>query len=413
MDKKKESDLRKEFVVLKTYEVKPNFAFLGKKYKLDWRTIKKYYEGYEGKPSSRDKQSKLDKHYEIIKEKMALPGVKVSAVYFFLTQEKGYDGCYSSLTYYIRKHPEIRETKSNNIAHVRYETGIGEQLQFDWVEDITLINKLGEAFEFNVFSAELCYSRFHFFGYSKFKTREDVLIQLIKAFKFFAGVPKALLTDNMSSIVNTKELKFSSEFIAFAKDMGIDTNKCKVNHPFTKGKVEVRNKFMKWLIPYNYEFETEEDIIKIIEKITIQVNNKINDTTGMKPILLYSKEKEYLKPLPSNQVLEHYMNLSISVKVSNTSLINYNGNEYSVPPKYINKTLKVKELNNKLYIYDNTELIIIHDISDKKINYKEEHYIAGLKSSMPDKSDEYIDNLAKRNLLLFDEIANLKRRENE
>ncbi len=111
MNKEKESDLRKEFVMLKTYEVKPNFAYLGRKYKLDPRTIKSYYEGYEGKPQTRDKPSKLDEYYEIIKEKMTLPGVKVSAVYFFLTQEKEYEGCYSSLTYYIRKHPEIREKK--------------------------------------------------------------------------------------------------------------------------------------------------------------------------------------------------------------------------------------------------------------------------------------------------------------
>lgn len=404
--------LRKDFVMLKTYEVKPNFAFLGRKYNLDPRTIKSYYNGYEGKPSTRDKPSKLDVYYDLIKEKMSLPGVKVSSLHFFLTQEKGYEGSYSSLTYYIRKHPEICKANTNNVTHVRFETGIGEQLQFDWVESITLISKFGEVFEFNVFSSELCYSRLHFFGYSKFKTKEDVIIQLVKSFKYFAGIPKMLLTDNMSSIVNTKELKFNKEFITFIKDMGIDANKCKVNHPFTKGKVEVRNKFMKWLIPYNYEFETEEDIIKIIEKINIEVNNKINDTTGMKPILLYSKEKEYLKPLPSNQILEHYMNLSVSVNVANTSLITYKGNEYSVPPKYINKTLKVREVDNKLHIYNNTDLVIIHDISYKKINYKEEHYIAGLKSSMPNKSDEYIDTLAKKNLQLFDEIANLRKEEN-
>ena len=405
--------LRKDFVMLKTYELKPNFAYLSRKYGMDSRTIQKYYEGYEGKPTTRNKPSKLDDYHEIIKDKMALPGAKISSIYFFLKEEKGYEGSYSSLTHFIRQHPEIHKSKSNNVAHVRYETEIGEQIQFDWVENITLISKYGEQFEFNVFSAELSYSRFHYFGYSKFKTREDVYVQLIKTFKFFAGVSNSLLTDNMSSIVNTKEKKFNNEFKAFAKDMNIDIKKCKVNHPFTKGKVEVRNKFMKWLIPYNYEIETEEDIIKAIEKINNQVNTMINDTTRMKPILLYSKEKEHLKPLPSNQILEHYMNLSVSVKVSNTSLIKYNGNEYSVPPKYINQTLKVKEVDNKLHIYNNTELITIHDISDKKINYKEEHYSAGLKSSMPDKSDEYIDELAKRNLQMFDEIANLNRREDK
>ena len=56
MDKEKESDLRKEFVMLKAYEVKPNFAFLERKYKLDWRTMYwwklqryKYYCYYRGK----------------------------------------------------------------------------------------------------------------------------------------------------------------------------------------------------------------------------------------------------------------------------------------------------------------------------------------------------------------------------
>ena len=126
----------------------------------------------------------------------------------------------------------------------------------------------------------------------------------------------------------------------------------------------------------------------------------------MKPILLYMKEKEYLQPLPSNDVLEYYMNLSKAVKVQNTSLINYKGCEYSVPSKFINKTLKVKERDNKLYIYNNTELVVIHDISDKKINYKEDHYVEGLKKSMPNKTEEDIEKLAKKNLKLFDEILN-------
>lgn len=164
---------------------------------------------------------------------------------------------------------------------------------------------------------------------------------------------------------------------------------------------------MKWLIPYNFEFESEEDIIKIIEKINIAINNRINSTTNMKPILLYTKEKEYLKPLPSNKIIDYYLNLSKSVTVANTSLIYYKGNQYSVPSKFISKTLKIKEIDNKLYIYDNMDLVTIHDISEKKINYKEEHYKISLKDSMPDKPDEFIENLAKKNLALMDELSNI------
>lgn len=389
---------------MKNFEVKPNFSYLAKKYNFDPRTIKRYYEGYEGKPTRRNKTSMLDEYASTIKEKLEYPGVKKTSIYFFLKEEKGYKGSYSTLTDYIRKHFENVKFKEDGI-HVRYETDIGEQTQFDWVESLTMISKYGEVFEFNIFSAELCYSRMHYFCYSKHKTKEDVLRCLIQTFKYFGGITKSTLTDNMSSIVITKENKFTKEFKSFAKDMGLNIKKCKVKHPETKGKVEVRNKFMKWLIPYNNEFETEEDLIRIIEKINIEVNNRINSTTKMKPILLYQKEKEYLSPLPSNQVLEQYLNLNVAVKVQNTSLIYYKGIQYSVPKKYINKTLKIKENENKLYIYDNTELITTHDISTKTINYKEEHYFECLKGSMQNKADSEIEELAKKNLELFDQLT--------
>lgn len=100
----------------------------------------------------------------------------------------------------------------------------------------------------------------------------------------------------MSSIVNHTTKKFVSEFTTFCKDIGIKAKHCKVRSPETKGKVESQNRFMKWLILYNGEFETEEELINIIEKI----NKKVNDTTELTPIFLFEKEKEYLKPLPKN-----------------------------------------------------------------------------------------------------------------
>lgn len=402
-------ELRKELTTIENFEIKPNFAFLARKYGLDYRTIKKYYEGYNGKPVNREKGSKLDIYHDLIKEKMSYSNCKISSLYFFLKNEKNYKGSYSNLTYYIRHSDDIKQEKKSNNVNVRYETSMGEQIQFDWVEDITMINKYGKSFTFNIFSSCLSYSRFQYFIYSEHKTREDVISCLIQSLLYFGGITESTLTDNMSSIVNHNTNDFVSEFKAFAKDFGIDIKKCKVRHPETKGKVEVKNKFIKWLIPYNNEFETEEDLINILKKLTIEVNNRVNSTTKVKPILLYQKEKEYLNPLPSNQIIQHYMNLSTSVSVKNTSLIYYKGSEYSVPPKFINKTLKVKEIDNKLYIYDNTNLITIHEISNKKINYKKDHYIEGLSKKMPDKDENFIEELAKKNLDLFDEISNVEK----
>lgn len=404
--KEKIWELRKEITIMKTMNIKPNFAWLASEYGMDYRTVKRYYEGYNGKPSHHNKKSKLLEFDEIIKEKMALKGAKVSSLFFFLQEEYKYKGSYSNLTHYIRKNKITMPNKSRGTP--RYETNIGEQLQFDWVESIKMVNRYGEIFEFNVFSAELSYSRMHYFCYSITKTREDVIRCLIKTFRFLGGTPKELLTDNMSSIVNHEKNNFCDEFKAFLKDFNIEGKRCKVRSPNTKGKVEVRNKFIKWLIPYNNYFEKEEELIKIIDKITNKVNTKINSTTNVKPILLYQKEKEYLSALPSNQIIDNYLNFNIPVKVSNTSLIYYKGSQYSVPPKYINKTLKVKVNNNKLYIYNNTELVQTHNLSEQKINYTNSDYRTLLSLSMPYKDEEEIESLSKKNLELFEKIQRKK-----
>ena len=62
---------------------------------------------------------------------------------------------------------------------------------------------------------------------------------------------------------------------------------------------------MSWLIPYNHEFKNEQELIKIIEEINLKVNKQINSSTGVAPIMLFNKEKEYLKPLPNEEILKH------------------------------------------------------------------------------------------------------------
>lgn len=405
----KKQKLSKEVTILKFMDLKPNYSELARAYNLDYRTVKRIYEGKYTEKIHRDKSSKLEELDEVIREKMKYKGIKVSALYNYLVEEYDYKGSYSSLTWYLRVNDIKKPSREN--GKVFYETEAGEQLQFDWVEDITMINRNGEEFNFNVFSAELSYSRMHYFQYSITKTKEDVMRCLIKSFEYFNGTTQGILTDNMSSIVHNNS--FCDEFKALAKDFNIKLNKCKIRHSWTKGKVEVRNKFMKWLIPYNNDFDTEEDIIKIIERINVKVNDRINDRIGTKPIIAYKKEKEYLYSLPTQEIRNHYFDLQIAVKVTNVSTVYYKGCQYSVPSKFINKTLKVKEINNKLYIYDNTNLITTHNITKNKINYKEDDYKEQLRKSMPNKDEEFIDNLAKKNLNLFDKLSDIRKRENK
>lgn len=391
-------------MILDTLGIKPNYAELGRIYKMDQRTARKRYLGIENKKRGRKEESKLDKYKDIIQEKLSIPGINKKAVYMYIKMNVDINiGSYSNFNKYINKYKDLF-IQSDKEVHLRFETAFGKQLQYDWKGPITLINKNDEKFSFYVFSATLCASRIHVFIYSKFMTSENVERCLIETFKYIGGVPEECLTDNMSSIVNYSQNSFTNEFKAFAKDMGFTPKKCKILSPETKGKDESCNRFVTWIKAYNREFTTEDDLIQIFKNITKEVNRQVNQTTNMPPITLFQKEKEYLQPLPNQIIIDKYLDTMVAAKVPNTLLVYYEGAEYSVPKKFIGKTVKINKLNNKLYIYYNKDLITTHEITDKKINYNQEHYKEGLVDSLKNKTETQIDILTKKNLELLDKI---------
>ena len=147
---------------------------------------------------------------------------------------------------------------------------------------------------------------------------------------------------------------------AFAKDFNFKIKLCKPRHPFTKGKVEVLNKFLAWIYPYEGEFETEEELIAILEKINAKVIRRTCDETGVPPLLLFQKEKEYLQSLPSKEVIESYLNCDRQTIVRKDSMVTFMKCKYSVPAEYIEKPVRLCVINDQLEIYYSTELIAKH-----------------------------------------------------
>ena len=376
--------------ILKLSKIKPNFSKLAREYGIDRRTVKKYYDGYEGKPAHRNKASKLDKHKQLIAQKLQIKGANVKAVYEFIVDEVDENiGTYSNFNKYVVANNLRPKTAAK--GHPRYETAPGIQAQVDWKEDIKIANCYGEIFTFQVFDYKLGYSRYPIFTYKLYKTRQDVIDCLIASFKATGGVPREILFDNMSSVVDRdgNRRNISNRMKAFAKDFNFKIKLCKPRHPFTKGKVEVLNKFLAWIYPYEGEFETEEELIAILEKINAKVIRRTCDETGVPPLLLFQKEKEYLQSLPSKEVIESYLTCDRQTI-------------YSVPAEYIEKPVRLCVINDQLEIYYSTELIAKHRLSDKKLNYKTSHYKQLLSGCIEDNAT--IDELAESNLRQLDQL---------
>lgn len=371
----------------------------------DPRTVKRYLEGYELKKKRKIlKKSKLDKFKETIISKLEI-GCTSMAIFKFI-QKDGYTGSYSLVADFVQKHKEKQIKK----ATIRFETAPGLQAQVDWKENLKMISKHGELFEVNIFLMVLGYSRTKFVKLTSDKTQKTLFKCMNEAFKYFGGVPKEIVFDNMATVVDRANsrignVKLNTKFVQYSKDIGFNPITCRIYRPQTKGKVESLAKLVDRLQVYNHEFETYEELEKIVKMFMKEINNEISQGTNMKPIERLEKETKYLLPLPNQEVLNAYTTSPKEYKVSKESMITYKGQKYSVPTYLIGKSVSVKETDEYIHIYYITNLITKHKKSKKFLNYHKEHIVDILKSdALKGYKDNEIEEFVNNHLSDYDEL---------
>ena len=399
-------DIKERMILMKQDDIKPNYAELAKQNGCDYRTVKKYFESSaEDLKLIQPKPSILDPYKTIVEDKLNIP-CSATAIYKFI-QKKGYKGSYSVVKRYCNKYKVEQYQK----ATIRFETNPGLQAQVDWKETKILTNKNGEMFEINIFLIILGYSRLKYIELTVDRKQSTVFQCLVNSFKFFGGVPKEILFDNMKTVVDHSKSEYNnpiinSTFYEFSKDMGFETVLCRAFRPQTKGKVENLAKVMDRLDVYNKEFETLADLDEIIRELNTDLNNEISQATQEKPIERFEKEKEYLNKLPRIDILEGFITKPITRKVSKDSMITFNKSKYSVNPKYIGKQLTIEVQANTLYIYYSKELVKTYKISEKYLNYTKDDMIEILKTdAFKHKDDKYIEDFIDENMAIYDKIG--------
>jgi len=371
----------------------------------DPRTVKRYLNGYEPKETKKVARiSKLDNFKEIITAKLEI-GCTSMAIFKFI-QKEGYAGSYSLVADYVQKHKE----EQNKKATIRFETAPGLQAQVDWKENLKMISKTGELFEVNIFLMVLGYSRMKFVKLTSDKTQKTLFKCMNEAFKYFKGIPKEILFDNMATVVdrqNTRigNVKLNAKFLQYSKDVGFNPITCRAYRPQTKGKVESLAKLIDRLKVYNKEFETYEELEKIVTGFMKEINNEISQGTNMKPVDRNEKETKYLLPLPNQKILNAYITSPKEYKVSKESMITYKGKKYSVPTNLIGQVVSVEETTEYIHIYYTTELVTKHKKSEKFLNYHKEHVVDILKTdSLKKCTEDEIEKFVEEHLSVYDEL---------
>ena len=398
-------DIYERMKIMKQEGVKPNYAEIARRWNCDYRTVKRYFEEDVIPKRKTLRPSKLDPYKTIIEEKVKL-GCTASSIYRFI-KKKGYEGKYTI----VREYTKVIKVEGSQKATIRFETNPGLQAQVDWKERMKLISRQGEIFEINIFLMLLGYSRTKYIELTIDRNQETLMMAMINGFRYFQGVPKEIIFDNMKTVVdqsrtNYQDAVINETFYQFSKDMGFEVWPCKAFRPQTKGKVEALAKLIKSrLEPYNNEFETLEELEEIVRELMLDINNDKSLATNERPLTLLEKEKEYLLPLPNQDLINDYFTKPITRIVTKESMITYMNNKYSLDPKYIGKIVNLEVSDTHLKIIYEKEIISTHKLSKRKLNYHKEHMISILKSdAMKFKKDEEIEDFAKRQLELYDKF---------
>ena len=386
---------------------KINYSKIAKQYDCDPRTVKRYFNARDENPTSRkarEVKKVTDGFESIIEDKFINCNAPAIAVYNLLVKKYNFKGSYATIKNYTHK---LKEDKLNEVT-IRYETSPGLQCQVDWKESLTLKDKNNKAFTINIFLCILGFSRLKYIELTLDRSQSTLFRCLTNAIKYFKGVPKEFLFDNMKTVVDRTRTQFNKPvynqtFYSFSKDAGFIPKSCIAYRPKTKGKVEVVAKIMNRLKAYNNEFENMNELNNIINDLMESINNEVQQTTKEKPFERFEKEKEYLSQEPNYDALEAYFSTKpLARKVPKDALITFQNSKYSVPPKYIGKIVTIKLEGNNLSIYYNENFICTHKLSTKGFNYLPEHYKELLKCSMKD--NNLIETVCENNLNLFDKL---------
>ena len=276
-------------------------------------------------------------------------------------RSKGYTG--SRATFYRYTETIKKPVKK---TYERYETGPGEQAQFDWSPYTVVIS--GKLTKIYVFSYILGYSRYRVYKVSLNERAESAYEAIEESINDIGGVAQRLQTDNAKCFVikaTKNNIEWNKMYLNLCAHYTFEPSRSLPLHPWSKGKVEnpfyyLENHFIK-----DNKFEDFNDLVKKIKVFQDKVNNKIHETTQTEPIKLLEEEKEQLIKPPCSKYVGIYFQ---SRKVTADCLISYENSRYSVPHQFACREVWIKASKGySLEIYSsNNALIATHIISDKK-----------------------------------------------
>ena len=240
------------------------------------------------------------------------------------------------MEHYRRKYSKIK-------GSMKLEHEAGKEMFIDYAgKKLHIVEKdTGEVVPVEVFVAILPNSQYTYVEACRSQKREDLIGSCDNALRFYGGVPKAIVSDNLKSAVtrlSKYEAQINRSFKDFARHYNCVINPARGYSPQDKALVEnaVHLAYQRIYYPLReMTFFSLEDLNREIRHLLERYNNLLFKRKEASRLELFqSVEREYLKPLPAARYeLKDYCR----AKVQKIGYVYFSPDKsyYSVPYRYI------------------------------------------------------------------------------
>lgn len=286
--------------------------------------------------------------------------LRLRKIHVLLTRDSGLKASYDTLRRYAIE--ELGWSKRPPTVRVDDPPpGQEAQVDFGYLGEI-IDADTGKRKKLHVLIVTLSFSRYQFVWPTFAQTMEAVCEGLDAAWRFFGGVPKTIITDNMKSIVIQSHAlapMLAESFVDYAQARGVFVDPARVRSPQDKPRVENQVAFVRENWFDGEHFTGLDDARRSAETWCRDIaGRRVHGSTRKIPAEVFEAlEKQALSAAPE---IPFDLPLWTDAKVHPDHHIQVGRALYSVPTRYLRKQVRARADKQTVKIYFGTELIKVH-----------------------------------------------------
>ncbi len=292
---------------------------------------------------------------------------------------EGYAGAYDSVRRFVKGWLKERSRGTSQAVFIPLYFAPGEAYQFDWSHEVVEIAGLPQSVK--VAHVKLCHSRvFLAIAYPR-ESQEMLFDAHERAFRYFGGVPRRGIYDNMKTAVDLvftgRERRFNKRFLQMASHYLVEPTACTPAAGWEKGRVENQvGNVREWLFTPKPRFKTLAELNLWLERrcreIAIDARHPEQAESTCWQVF-EAAERAALMPLAS--AFDGFAEREC--RVNSSALVTYDRNRYSVECSVAGKVAAVRAYAARIVVVAQGQVVAEHEreFGRDKVVYNPWHYL--------------------------------------